>query len=180
MINIVRARRSIRSFTKEPVSPEQVALLAETLLRAPSSRNLKPWSFVVVDDRDRLEQLSRSKEHGSAFLKGAPLGIVILADPARCDVWVEDCSIAAILVQVVAQSLGLGSCWIQIRERRHDAASSAEEHVRQVLDIPEGLKVACIIALGHPAEKRTPLPASELDYGKLRHNTYAEQLHIDT
>lgn len=179
MIEIVRARRSIRSFTKEPVSPEQVALLAETLLRAPTSRNLKPWSFVVVDDRDQLEKLSRAKEHGSAFLKGAPLGIVVLADPARCDVWVEDCSIAAILVQMVAQSLGLGSCWIQIRERRHDAASSAEEQVRQVLGVPEGLKVACIIAVGHPAEKRSPVAASELDYGKLRHNNYKEQLTID-
>lgn len=179
MIDIVRERRSIRSFTKEPVAAKSVALLTETLLRAPTSRNLKPCSFVVVDDPALLERLCRAKEHGSAFLKGAPLGIVVCADPAKSDVWVEDCSIAAILVQMVAQSLGLGSCWIQIRERRHDEASSAEEYIREVLEIPSGLKVVCIIAVGHPAEKRTPVSAKDLEYAKLRHNSYQNQLKVD-
>jgi nitroreductase len=172
MIEIVRTRRSIRSFTREPVAKEQVDLLVEALLRAPTSRNLKPWSFVVVDDRGLLEKLSGAKEHGSAFLKGAPLGIVVCADPARSDVWVEDCSIAAIMVQLVAQSLGLGSCWIQIRERRHDAFGTAEEHIQGVLGIPAGIKVACVIAVGHAAEQRQPVPASELEYGKVKRNRW--------
>jgi nitroreductase len=172
MIEIVRTRRSTRSFTKEPVAQQDIDLLAEALLRAPTSRNLKPWSFLVIDDRELLERLSAAKEHGSAFLKGAPLGIVVCADPARSDVWVEDCSIAAIMVQLVAQSLGLGSCWIQIRERRHDASGSAEEYIRQTLGIPADIKVACVVAVGHPAEKRQPVPASELDYQKVKRNRW--------
>jgi nitroreductase len=172
MINVLRQRRSIRKYTDEPVARETVELLVEALLRAPSSRNNQPWSFVVVDDRELLDKLSAAKEHGSSFLKGAPLGIVICADPAKSDVWVEDCAIAAVLVQVVAQSLGLGSCWIQIRERRHDAGTMAQEYLREVLGIPQGMVVASVISIGHPAEIKAPVPAGELDYQKVRYNRW--------
>lgn len=170
LTQLLRRRRSIRTFTKEPVCPEDIELLSEALLRAPTSRNFRPWTFMVVSDPELLARLSEAKEHGSAFLKRAPLGIVICADPAKSDVWVEDCSIAAILGQMEALSLGLGSCWIQIRERRHDETMSAEEYVRQVMGIPDDIKVASIIAIGHPAVERSPLPASDLDYRKIRRN----------
>jgi len=174
MIELLRKRRSIRSYIKEPVHKETVDILVEALLRAPTSRNLKPWSFVVVDDRQLLAGLSQAKEHGSAFLGQAPLGIVIFGDPALSDVWIEDCSIAGVLVQSVAQSMGLGSCWIQIRERRHDAKTTAEEHVRNLLGVPDHLRVASIIALGHPNGSREPVPAHDLDYHKVKHDRYSE------
>ena len=174
MIEVLRGRRSIRSYTDQPIAAETVELLVEALLRAPSSRNNQPWSFVLVDDRELLARLSAAKEHGSAFLKGAPLGIVVCADPARSDVWIEDCAIAAILVQVVAQSLGLGSCWIQIRERSHDADSTAQAFIRETLGIPEQMMVASMISIGHPAEKKAPVAAGELDYGKVFHNRWGE------
>ena len=120
MIELVRKRRSIRSYTQEPIDQQSRDLLIEALLRAPSSRNNTPWEIVLVDDRELLLKLSTAKEHGSTFLKQAALGIVVCADTTKSDVWVEDCAIASILVQMVAESLGLGSCWIQIRSRRHD------------------------------------------------------------
>ena len=172
MIEILRRRRSIRSYTDQPVDKESIELLTEALLRAPSSRNNQPWTFILVDDRSLLAKLSAAKESGSVFLKNAPLGIVICGDPAKSDVWIEDCAIAAVLVQVVAQSLGLGSCWIQIRERRHDAGSSAQEFIREAVGIPEQIMVASIISIGHPAEQREPVAQGELDYGKIRHNKY--------
>lgn len=172
MIELVRKRRSIRQYTDEPIDRAHVELLIEALLRAPSSRNIDPWEFVVVDDRALLDQLSRSKEHGSSFLKGARVGIVVCADSRRSDVWVEDCSIASILTQMTALSLGLGSCWIQIRKRRHDATCSAEEYIQKLLGLPEHIKVQSIISIGHPAEERAPLSAGELKYSKVRHNHY--------
>lgn len=172
MIELLRKRRSIRRYTGEPVSTETRELLVEALLRAPSSRNINPWEFVVVDDRELLAKLSRAKEHGSAFLKGAPLGIVVCADSTKSDVWVEDCSIASILAQAVAQSLGLGSCWIQIRNRRHDPQTTAEAYIRELLGLPEHIAVQSIISIGHPAETRPPLPAEALQYGKVRRNHY--------
>jgi nitroreductase len=174
MIELVRKRRSIRSYTKEPVDRPALDLLVETLLRAPSSRNINPWEFIVVDDRELLASLSTAKAHGSAFLKGSPLGIVVCADSTQSDVWVEDCSIAAILVQMVAESLGLGSCWIQIRLRPHHGDSTAEAYIQELLGLPPHIRVESIISIGHPHERRAPLRAEELQYAKVKHNRYAE------
>lgn len=174
MLELIRKRRSIRTYTDESIDRQTLELLVETLLRAPSSRNNRPWEFIVVDDRDLLQKLSLSKAHGSTFLKGSPLGIVVCADSTKSDVWVEDCSIAAILVQMTAESLGLGSCWIQIRQRPHDADSSAEAYVQQLLGLPEYVRVESIISIGHPQERRPPLRADELQYDKVKHNRYDE------
>lgn len=174
MIELVRKRRSIRSYSKATVDRQQLDLLVETLLRAPTSRNINPWLFVVVDDRQLLEKLSAAKFHGSSFLKGAPLGIVVCADSTKSDVWIEDCAIASILVQMVAESLGLGSCWIQIRLRPHDAHTTAEAYVQELLGLPAHIKVQSIISIGHATAGRSPLQAEELQYDKVRHNAYQE------
>jgi nitroreductase len=173
MIELLRTRRSIRSYTPRPVDSESVELLVETLLRAPTSRNINPWRFIVVDDRALLDKLSTAKQHGSAFLKGAPLGIVVCADSTKSDVWVEDCSIASILVQMTALSLGLGSCWIQIRQREHDGGTTSAAYIQQLLGLPEEITVESIIAIGHPAEQRDPLPAEALQRDKVRRNHYS-------
>jgi len=173
VIDLVRKRRSIRAYTGESIAPETVASLVEVLLRAPTSRNINPWEFVVVDDRELLTQLSTAKQHGSSFLKGAALAIVVCADSTKSDVWVEDCSIAAILVQMAALSFGLGSCWIQIRNREHSSELSSEQFIQELLGLPEHVKVECIISIGHPAQDREPLPANKLQYDKIRHNGYS-------
>lgn len=173
MIELLRKRRSIRAFTQEPVAPETVELLVEALLRAPSSRGKNPWEFVVVDDKEVLSSLSHSKDHGAEFLRNAPLAIVVCADSTQSDVWVEDCSIAAIIAQMTALSLGLGSCWAQMRNRRLDADRSAEEYLRELLGLPERIAVECIIGIGHPAETKPPRPASGLQYDKVKHNRYS-------
>jgi nitroreductase len=176
MIELLRKRRSIRQYTAQPVSRQLRDVLVEPLLRSPTSRNNKPWEFIVVGDSALLRKLSTAKQHGGAFLKDAPLGIVIAADSTKSDVWVEDSAIAAILVQTVAKSLGLGSCWIQIRKRQHDANTTAELFIQQLLGLPEQIKVASIISIGHPAETKPPVPAGELDYHKIRINHYSRNL----
>ncbi len=134
--------------------------------------NNQPWEFIIVNEPELLSKLSQSKEHGSSFLKGAPLGIIVCADPAKSNVWVEDCSVASILVQMTAQSLGLRSCWIQIRNRPHDTSTSAEEYIRGVLGIPANIVVESIISIGHPDEVRDPVPKEKLDYRKIRYNRF--------
>ena len=175
MIDLLRKRRSIRKYTGKPVDKKSTGLLVESLLRAPSSRNNKPWEFIVVDDPELLSLLSESKEHGSQFLKGAALGIVVCADSTKSDVWVEDCSIASILVQMTAQSLGLGSCWIQIRNRKHKDKITSEKYIKKLLGLPKQIKVEAIISFGHPGEKKKPIAKSALDYDKVRHNNYSVQ-----
>jgi nitroreductase len=73
---------------------------------------------------------------------------------------------------MVAQSIGLGSCWIQIRNRNFNDQMTSEEYIRQLLNIPSGVKVESIIALGYPAEKKEPVPQNNLKYEKVRINNY--------
>ncbi len=123
MLDILRNRRSIRKFKDKEIEPESIEQLKEAALRSPTSRGNNSWRFVFVTDRAKLEELSRAKESGSGFLKGARLGVVISGVEEESDVWVEDCSIASIILQLTGESLGLGSCWIQIRKRMHDRES---------------------------------------------------------
>lgn len=174
MLPLLQSRRSIRKYTSQPLAAEQIEILKEAVLRAPSSRGLNPWEFVFVDDRELLTRLSSAKAHGAEFLAQAALGIVICADERQSDVWVEDCSIAAILAQLVAHSLGLGSCWVQIRNRPHDDATTAEAYLRAVLNLPDVMKVEAIISIGYPAETKRPIPTAKLPYQKIHQNCWHE------
>lgn len=173
MIGLLRKRRSIRKFTSEKIAPDLVETIVEAALRAPSSRGINPWEFILVDDPEILLKLSRAKQHGSEFLKGAPFAIVVCADCTKSDVWIEDCSIAAIIIQLTALSLGLGSCWVQIRNRPHDDKKKAETYVQELLNLPEQIKVASIIAIGHSAEHKSPVLADQLQFDKVKNNRWS-------
>ncbi len=175
MIELLRTRRSIREYTGQPIEREKLELLKEAVLRSPSSRNLDPWEFIFVDDRQLLQKLAACKPHGADFLAQGALGIVICADSRKSDTWIEDCAIASILAQMTAQSLGLGSCWVQVRNRRFDDQTTSEQYVQKLLGIPEHLKVESLVAIGYPAEKREPLPRAELKDAKVHANGYREE-----
>jgi len=172
MIDLLRKRRSIRVYEDRKIEFEKIEILKEALVRSPSSRSINPWEFIFVDEKELLQKLSQAKEHGSEFLEDAAVGIVVCGDEKRSDVWVEDCSIASILVQMVAQSIGLGSCWIQIRNRLHNKDTTSEEYVQKLLGIPKNMKVESIISLGYPAEKKISVPKEKLPFKKIRMNGY--------
>lgn len=173
-LSLAKRRRSIRRYLDKPVEPEKIERIVEAALRSPSSRGFNPWKFVVVTDPVLLEKLSKAKPHGASFLKDASLGIVVCADPEKCDVWIEDASIASIYIHLAAESLDLGSCWIQIRKRMHDQTKSAEEYIRELLNIPENLTVESMIAIGYPAEKKSPHSKEGLQYEKVYYNGYGK------
>lgn len=172
MIEILRTRRSIRKYEKKVIDKGLVDILKEALLRCPSSRGNNPWTFIFVDDRELLHRLSHAKEHGSTFLKDAALCIVVCGDETKSDVWVEDCSITSIVVQLTAHSLGLGTCWIQVRNRFHAGEKTSESYIQELLGIPDHLRVECLISMGYPAETKTPVPFEQLEYGKIKYNSY--------
>jgi len=173
-VSLIQKRRSIRKFQKRSVEAEKIDILIEAALRAPSSMGRNPWEFIVVSDPELLGQLSTAKAHGSTFLSNARVGIVVCADPEKSDVWIEDASIAAIFLQLTAESLGLASCWIQMRERMHDDTKTAGEYVAATLDIPEKLQVECIVAVGYPDEEKPPHEKGELQYDKVSLNRYGK------
>jgi nitroreductase len=171
-MSLIRKRRSIRKFLDKPVEKEKLDLLVEAGLRAPSSRGINPWHFVVVSDRKMLARLSQAREHGSAFLKNASVAIVVCADASKSDVWVEDASIAAIMIHLAAESLDLGSCWVQIRERMHDARKTSEMYVGEALGLPRQLKVESIVGIGYPDEKKAPHPKASLPHTQVHAESY--------
>jgi nitroreductase len=173
VINLLRQRRSIRQFTDQPVEQEKIDLLVEAAVRAPTSRGRNPWEFIVVTDPVLLRQLGCAKEHGSAFVAGAPLAIVVSADTAKSDVWTEDCSIAAFAIQVVAADLGLGSCWAQIRLRPHDKDCSADEYLHSVLGLPVSHSVECVIGLGYAAEEKSGHVRESLPFQQSHKNQFS-------
>lgn len=162
LIDLLRARRSIRRFTEQPVEQEKINLLLEAALRSPSSKGNNPWEFIVVTDRECLDKLAVAKAHGAGFLQGAPLAIVICADPAKSDVWVEDAAIATTLVHLQATDLGLGSCWVQIRLRQREDGTSSQTFLADLLGLPDGLMVLAIVGIGYPAAPKSGHPASSL------------------
>jgi nitroreductase len=171
-LSLIEKRRSIRQFEQRAVEAEKIDALVEAALRAPSSRGFNPWRFVVVTDKRLLAELSKAKEHGSSFLAGAPLAIVVCADPAVSDVWVEDTSIATIFLHLAAASMGLGSCWVQVRKRKHNGETTSEDYVRRLLGIPENVNVECMVGIGYPAEKKAPHKKESLQFEKVFLNTY--------
>ena len=171
-LSLIQKRRSIRRYLPWPVEKEKIDVLIEAALRAPSSRGFNPWKFIFVTKRDLLKKLSDTKPHGSSFLRNATLGIVVCADAIKSDVWVEDASIASIFIQLATESIGLGSCWIQIRERMHNDEKTAQEYISEILNIPSELKVESIIAVGHTEKRKTPHAKKDLQYDKIYLDSY--------
>ena len=126
---LIRIRRSMRKFTEEELNQDEVVALLRAALISPSSKGVRPWEFVVVDNKELLQQLAHCKEHGAELVEGAPLAVVVLADPTQSDVWVEDASVATTMMLLQAEDLGLGACWVQIRNRTMADGKPAEEMV---------------------------------------------------
>ena len=173
--DLIKNRRSMRKFTGEELSQDQVVTLLKAALMSPSSKRSNPWQFVVVDDKETLQQLSICKEMGASFLKDAALAIVVMADPLASDVWIEDAAIASLMIQLQAEDMGLGSCWIQVRERFTATGIPSGDFVHNVLDIPLQLQVLSIVAVGHKGMERKPFNEEHLQWEKVHLGKYGNQ-----
>ncbi|KMT21923.1 nitroreductase family protein [Clostridium cylindrosporum] len=174
MIELLKSRRSIRKYQDKEIEMEKVDTLLKSALLAPSSRSKRPWEFIAVTDKELLKKLSQSKRHGSQFLEEAPLCIVVIADTERSDVWIEDASIAASIIHITAHSMGLGSCWIQTRQRFSEEGMS-EDYVKNLFNLPDTYAVECIIAVGYPAEDKKAYEDNDLLYDKVHFNGFTNR-----
>lgn len=172
---LIIKRRSIRHFTPEPVEEEQIKMILEAGLMAPTSKSSRAWQFIIVNDKDTLERLSHCKDRAAEPIGRAPLAIVIAIDPTATDPWIEDASIAASYMQLQAADLGLGSCWIEVRDRYGADGTPADEYVQELLKMPETLPVVCILAIGHPAEERKPQALDKLKWEQVHINEWTQR-----
>ncbi|MCK5878269.1 MAG: nitroreductase family protein [Holophagae bacterium] len=153
-LQAILTRRSIRNFTDEPISEEQVHHIIEAAMYAPSANNRQPWHFVIIDEREQLDKIPVLHPYAD-MVKKAPLVITICGDtrlePAEGYLSV-DCGVAAQNILLAAHALGIGSCWLGIypREERMQA-------VTELLELPGHILPVAFIVLGIPNEiKSTP------------------------
>lgn len=169
---LIKARRSMRKFTEEELTQEQVVTLMKAALMAPTSKRTNAWQFIVVDDKEKLKELSFCKEQASQFIADAALAVVVAADPLASDVWIEDASIASIYLQLQAEDMGLGSCWVQVRERFTASGIPSNDYIHNVLELPLPLQVLSVIAIGHKAMNRKPFDEDNLQWEKIHINKF--------
>ena len=170
--SLLEKRRSIRKFTDKKIEQEVVNSLVEAALRSPSGKSKYPCEFIVVDDPEMLDKLSTAKPHGAALLKNAPLGIVVCADQEKSDTCIEDASIAAIILQLAAESRNLGSCWVHFRNRQHDDGRSSQQYAAELLGIPNTYMVLAVMAIGYPAETKAPHKKEDLHFHKVHRGRF--------
>lgn len=172
MLEILKNRRSVRQFIDKKIEDEKIKILKKSLLLSPTSRNLEPCEFIMVRNKETLKKLSKAKPHGATFLENCDTAFVICGDIDKSDVCVEDCSIASIILQLTAESLELGSCWAQVRLRRHNENTLSEQYVKDTVNLPESFTVISIIGIGYPEKKPEPKPDESLKTEKIHIEKY--------
>ena len=173
MLELLMKRRSIRKYKQEAVDADKLKKIMQAALLAPSSRGKNPWEFIVVQNPETLNELGKCRHPQQVFLPDTPAAIVVLGDTSVTDVWVEDCSIAMTIMQLEAEQLGLGSCWIQIRNRMAQGETqTSNEYVKNLLCVPEQYEVLAILGIGHPDEEKAPYQLEALHYEKVHQEKF--------
>lgn len=156
IFDIFKSRRSIRSFTSEDVSDEEIEKIIEAARWAPSAGNIQPWEFIVIRRTETKREIAKAALN-QFFIEEAPVVIVVCADEARSSrvygsrgaslYCIQDTAAATENMLLAICALGLGACWV---------GAFNEEEVKRILRIPRGLRPVAIIPIGHPAEKPSP------------------------
>ncbi len=154
----IKTRRSIRAFTNEKVSEEEVQKLIDAARHAPSAGNIQPWEFVIVRAPQRKHRLAVAALE-QTFIEEAPVVIVVCANEAQSGLGygtrgaalycLQDTAAATQNILLAACALGLGTCWV---------GAFYEDEARKVVNVPRGMRPVAIVPVGHPAEKPSPRP----------------------
>lgn len=169
-LDMLERRRSVRRFGDKEIAKEDIAKILKAALSAPSSKNTRSSSFMVVETREYIEKISQMRDMGSNFIKYAPMVIIVMGDAAVTDLWEVNATISATYLQLATESIGMGSCWVQVegrpRSSTNPAEGTAEEFLKSFLPIPHGRRILCAIALGYP-EKESEPRVFDIDEGKV-------------
>ena len=153
-ITALLGRRSIRRYTDEAVSDEDMQTILKAAMAAPTANNSQSWRFIVVRDEAVRLELSKTSEWTS-MLAGAPVVMLVCGEPAAEKVpdtyWVQDGSAAIENILIAVHALGLGAVWCGVHPRQ-----DRKDHVRATLGTPQGIEPLGLIGIGHPVEVKTP------------------------
>lgn len=155
IINVIMTRTSVRQYTDEPLTDQEIEILLKAGMAAPSACNMQPWRFVVVTD-PQVRQTITSQIKPAGPASKAPAVIVVCGDmdytfEAAPDYWAEDCSAATENILLAAHAIGLGTVWMGVYPQKERYKLLGE-----LLNLPANIKAFGMIAVGHPAEHPSP------------------------
>ncbi len=164
ILPIIKKRRSIRSYSGQEVSREQLETILKAAMFAPSANHQRQWQFTVVQQPDLINKLGEMKPW-SEHVAQASAVIVITSNPTRH--WLEDAAIVGAHIYLQTTALGLGTCWTQVYESQTHDGDSAEDYVKDLLDIDDGQHVLCLMPVGYPAQQKSEHQESEYEPSKV-------------
>lgn len=146
------SRRSIRKYKGEPVEQEKIDKMLRAAMYAPSAGNEQPWHFIVIKDRDVLTDITKFHPH-THMLKEAPMAVIVCADTSDIKYdgafWIQDIAASVQTLMLEAESLGIGTCWCGVYPKKE-----LVDNMVKLLDLPEHIIPAAIVAAGYAAEQR--------------------------
>ncbi len=153
-LELLYTRRSMRRYTDQEVSEDQLQAILKAAMLAPSACNRQPWHFVVVKDQQMREKLTELHPHMS-FARYANRVILVCADDeiTPLPMAYADCAAATMNILLSAHAQGLGSCWCAVYPHE-----DRQEAIGQLLDIPESVHIFSAITLGYPGKENPPTP----------------------
>ena len=163
VLEAIKSRRSIRKYTSDSISEDQIRQILEAGRWAATKGNKQPWKFIILKDVMVRSELAETLTTGK-FLAEAPLGIAVVIKPYDPIHAVQDGAAATQNMLLAAHALGLGACWISA----YDMPSEGE--AKRILSIPEGERLLSVISIGYPAE--TPQKEKEELDGIVSTNRY--------
>ena len=154
-IEVLKTRRSVRTYTKEPVSRKTIEDIVDCARLAATAINIQPWEFVVVTDRRMLRRIADTTDFGK-FIADAPACVLVLCKDT--EYYLEDGSAATENILLAARAHGLGSCWVA-----GDKKLYAQE-VCRIVGAPVGYKLISLVPMGHSAggAEQPKRPLSEM------------------
>ena len=167
LLELMRRRRSVRRYTEEKLSDEQLKQIVSAALLAPSGHSKYPCEFIVVKNRELLEKMSHCRKGVAKMLEGAAAAVVVIADKDKSDTFVEDSCVAMMSMELLATSLDVGNCWIQVRGREAEDDSASEDYLRGLLNFPENFACQAILSLGYPAKEPRARELDKLNFDKI-------------
>lgn len=143
-LEFLKSRRSIREFENKAVSQEQLKEIVDVARFAPTARNLQPWEFVVITDKEKLNQLAHLAENGRFIAKASACIAVFTTDSKY---FLEDGSAATCNILLAATALGIGSCWVAGDKKPYCSEISV------LLNALPNMKLISLVALGYPLNR---------------------------
>ena len=167
----IHSRKSVRNFTEQAVSREQLDTLVRAAMAAPSGRDMRPWKFIVVDNREVMDRLAEELPYAK-MLKTAQAAVVVCGDMSVVDKkgnpsgnWTFDCSAATENLLLAAEAMGLGAVWTGVHPYEDRLAA-----VTKAFNLPENIIPLNVIPIGYP--KGEPTPKDKFDEGNIHYNAW--------